>query len=249
MRSYFMNYTLLRITLINIFCLFIISCNNSKATIAESKTTDTAKRYNYLALGDSYTIGERVCESCRFPNQLKTRIESSQNSILNTTVIAETGWRTDNLINALAAKNLKSDYDLVTILIGVNNQYQRIVFSEYKKDFNVLLETAIQLAGGNEKRVIVISIPDYAYTAFGQNNGNQEEISSEIDKYNAFAKEVTINNGVTYLNITDITRKGISQPKLVAADGLHPSKEAYSLFVDRLFPLAIGILNKKSLSN
>jgi len=249
MRSYFMNYTLLRITLINIFCLFIISCNNSKATIAESKTTDTAKRYNYLALGDSYTIGERVCESCRFPNQLKTRIESSQNSILNTTVIAETGWRTDNLINALAAKNLKSDYDLVTILIGVNNQYQRIVFSEYKKDFNVLLETAIQLAGGNEKRVIVISIPDYAYTAFGQNNGNQEEISSEIDKYNAFAKEVAMNNGVTYLNITDITRKGVSQPKLVAVDGLHPSKEAYSLFVDRLFPLAMCILNKKSLSN
>lgn len=249
MRSYFMNYTLLRITLINIFCLFIISCNNSKATIAESKTTDTAKRYNYLALGDSYTIGERVCESCRFPNQLKTRIESSQNSILNTTVIAETGWRTDNLINALAAKNLKSDYDLVTLLIGVNNQYQGIVFSEYKKDFNVLLETAIQLAGGNEKRVIVISIPDYAYTAFGQNNGNQEAISSEIDKYNAYAKEVTINNGVTYLNITDITRKGVSQPKLIVADGLHPSKEAYSLFVDRLFPLAINILNKKSLSN
>lgn len=247
MRSYFMNYSLLRIPLINLFCLFIISCNNSKATITESTTTAT--RYNYLALGDSYTIGERVCESCRFPNQLKNRIESSQNSLLNTTVIAETGWRTDNLINALAAKNLKSDYDLVTLLIGVNNQYQRIVFSEYKKDFNVLLETAIQLAGGNEKRVIVISIPDYAYTAFGQNNGNQEEISSEIDKYNAFAKEVAMNNGVTYLNITDITRKGVSQPKLVAADGLHPSKEAYSLFVDRLFPLAIRILNKKSPSN
>ena len=244
-----MNYALLRITLINIFCLFTISCNNYKATITESKTTIKATRYNYLALGDSYTIGERVCESCRFPNQLKTRIESFQNSILNTTVIAETGWRTDNLINALAAKNLKSDYDLVTLLIGVNNQYQRIVFSEYKKDFNILLETAIQLAGGNEKRVIVISIPDYAYTAFGQNNGNQEEISSEIDKYNAFAKEVAMSNGVTYLNITDITRKGISQPKLVAADGLHPSKEAYSLFVDRLFPLAIRILNKKSLSN
>ena len=244
-----MNYTLLRITLINLFCLFIISCNNSKATIAESKTTDTAKRYNYLALGDSYTIGERVCESCRFPNQLKTRIESSQNSLLNTTVIAETGWRTDNLINALAAKNLKSHYDLVTLLIGVNNQYQRVVFSEYKKDFNVLLETAIQLAGGNEKRVIVISIPDYAYTAFGQNNGNQEAISSEIDKFNAFAKEVAMNNGVTYLNITDITRKGISQPKLVATDGLHPSNEAYSQFVDRLFPLAMRILNKKCLIN
>lgn len=244
-----MNYALIRITLINIFCLFTISCNNSKATITESKTTIKATRYNYLALGDSYTIGERVCESCRFPNQLKTRIESSQNSILNTTVIAKTGWRTDNLINAIAAKNLKSDYDLVTLLIGVNNQYQGIVFSEYKKDFNVLLETAIQLAGGNEKRVIVISIPDYAYTAFGQNNGNQEAISSEIDKYNAYAKEVTINNGVTYLNITDITRKGVSQPKLIAADGLHPSKEAYSLFVDRLFPLAMCILNKKSLSN
>tara|TARA_R110000751_G_scaffold71421_1_gene144588 strand:+ start:1006 stop:1740 length:735 start_codon:yes stop_codon:yes gene_type:complete len=244
-----MNYTLLRITLINLFCLFIISCNNSKATIAESKTTDTAKRYNYLALGDSYTIGERVCESCRFPNQLKTRIESSQNSLLNTTVIAETGWRTDNLINALAAKNLKSHYDLVTLLIGVNNQYQRVVFSEYKKDFNVLLKTAIQLARGNEKRVIVISIPDYAYTAFGQNNGNQEAISSEIDKFNAFAKEVAMNNGVTYLNITDITRKGISQPKLVATDGLHPSNEAYSQFVDRLFPLAMRILNKKCLIN
>nr|AOE09085.1 lysophospholipase L1 and related esterases [uncultured bacterium] len=249
MRSYFMNHSLLRITLINLFCLFTISCNNSKATITESKTTVKATRYNYLALGDSYTIGERVCESCRFPNQLKNRIESFQNCILNTTVIAETGWRTDNLINALAAKNLKSDYDLVTLLIGVNNQYQRIVFSEYKKDFNVLLETAIQLAGGNEKRVIVISIPDYAYTAFGQNNGNQEAIPSEIDKYNAFAKQVAMSNGVTYLNITDITRKGISQPKLVAADGLHPSKEAYSLFVDRLFPLAIRILNKKSLSN
>lgn len=198
---------------------------------------------NYLALGDSYTIGQSVCETCRFPEQLKSALKNlnTQNNC-SLDIIARTGWTTTNLISAIDNNNPSSKYDLVTLLIGVNNQYQGINFSVYEKEFPQLVTKAISLAKGDKNKLIVVSIPDYAYTPFGQSYGNPTSISTEINRYNDFAKSYCQANAISYINITDITRQGLNNSTLVANDGLHPSKEAYALFVQQLLPKAIAIL-------
>ena len=156
-----------------------------------------------------------------------------------TDIIAQTGWTTTNLKNAIATQNPDNNYDLVTLLIGVNNQYQNKPFSLYEQEFPELVTIAIEKAKGNRNNVIVVSIPDYAYTPFG--NGNTT-ISTQIDIYNAFAENYCNENNITFVNITDITRQGLAQPILVANDGLHPSDLAYSRFVERILPKAKVIL-------
>ncbi|SFC85704.1 SGNH/GDSL hydrolase family protein [Algibacter pectinivorans] len=192
----------------------------------------------YLALGDSYTIGQSVCETCRYPEILKREILKNLDSVstFELSVIATTGWTTNNLINAIANQNPKTDFDVVSLLIGVNNQYQNMAFSVYESEFPKLVNTAIAKAKGNKEHVIVISIPDYAYTPFGRGNTN---ISASLDRYNTFAKNYCDSNNISYVNITDITRQGLENPNLVANDGLHPSELAYSMFVERLLPVAI----------
>lgn len=200
------------------------------------------KAYSYLALGDSYTIGQSVCETCRFPEQLKSSLQSAfPKDSFSLEVIATTGWTTTNLINAIDAKNLKPNYDLVTLLIGVNNQYQGKPFSLYEQEFPELVNTAISLAKGDKTNVIVVSIPDYAYTRFG--NGNTS-ISTQIDSYNTFAKEYCLKNNIAFVNITDITRLGLIETNLVANDGLHPSAVAYAKFVERILPVAKTVLSQ-----
>lgn len=208
----------------------------------EDETEDeqeTQDILDYLALGDSYTIGQSVCNSCNFPAQLAESFKTTTDSVLTFRIIATTGWRTDNLISAIENADLAPNYNLVTLLIGVNNQYQNRNFSQYETEFPTLLQTAIRLAGNDPSNVIVLSIPDYAYTQYGQNRSNPEQISSDLDNYNAFAEKTTLEAGVTFLNITDITRRGLDEPNLVASDGLHPSELAYAEFVERLLPLAL----------
>ncbi len=198
------------------------------------------KQVNYLALGDSYTIGQSVCTTCRFPEQLKTSIEATYpNNPFLLQVIAKTGWTTTNLISEINLLNPSTNFDLVTLLIGVNNQYQNRPFSVYETEFPLLVNKAIALAKGDKGNLIVVSIPDYAYTPFGQGAVN---ISTGIDQYNAFAQNYCSENGITFVNITDITRMGLSQPELVANDGLHPSELAYTKFVERILPKAISTL-------
>ncbi|MDP5092419.1 MAG: GDSL-type esterase/lipase family protein, partial [Polaribacter sp.] len=164
--------------------------------------TNSKKNLKILSLGDSYTIGESVCEKCKFPEQLKDSLlkEFSSETTIDLKVIARTGWTTTNLIAAIDAENLTTDYDLVTLLIGVNNQYQRKDFSIYESEFPKLVNTAIKAGNNDKQNVIVVSIPDYAYTPFGRGNTT---ISTEIDKYNNFAKNYCDTNGVTFVNITD----------------------------------------------
>lgn len=205
--------------------------------------TNSKKNLKILSLGDSYTIGESVCEKCKFPEQLKDSLlkEFSSETTIDLKVIARTGWTTTNLIAAIDAENLTTDYDLVTLLIGVNNQYQRKDFSIYESEFPKLVNTAIKAGNNDKQNVIVVSIPDYAYTPFGRGNTT---ISTEIDKYNNFAKNYCDTNGVTFVNITDITREGLTNTALVASDNLHPSELAYTKFVGRILPFAIEkILN------
>jgi acyl-CoA thioesterase-1 len=230
--------------------LFMVSCSTENPI---SETTSIpivtvpqtqAKSYNYLALGDSYTIGQSVCETCRFPAQLSKSLGNlNVSNTYSLKIIAQTGWTTSNLISAVNTQNLTSNYDLVTLLIGVNNQYQNRNFSLYEKEFPELVKKVIALAKGDKTNVIVVSIPDYAYTPFGQASGNQTTISTEIDQYNAFAKKYCDDNAIVFINITDITRQGLTNKNLVASDGLHPSELAYSLFVERILPKATTAVN------
>lgn len=185
----------------------------------------------FLALGDSYTIGQSVPENERWPVQLANVLQSQSIATEEVRIIAQTGWRTDNLKNAIVNANLKSDYNLVSLLIGVNNQYQGGSISTYSTEFEELLQTAIELAGNNKSNVMVVSIPDYAYTPFG--NGSAT-ISRQIDQFNAVNKNITDRYGVTYHNITPISRRGLAEPNLVASDGLHPSGGQYALWVNQI---------------
>lgn len=196
--------------------------------------------YYYLALGDSYTKGESVERAKSFPFQLTTRLAQELKVEVNTEVLAQTGWTTSNLLDALKSGTSRTSYNLVTLLIGVNNQYQGKSFNIYTREFSQLLDSAIALAYGNPKNVVVISIPDYAYTPFAEGR-DRSKISEEIDEYNAHAKSVALQKGVPFLNITDITRNGLSNPELVATDGLHPSAQAYTAFVGALYPMILPI--------
>lgn len=195
---------------------------------------------HYLALGDSYTVGESVPYEDSFPAQLSKEIETNLGYTVQTTVIAQTGWRTDQLISAVNGRSSAKN-NLVTLLIGVNNQFQNKPFSQYETEFSTLLNKAVEFAGGDPNKVIVLSIPDYYFTPFGEKKSSRQ-ISIELDNYNAYAQSVSKAKGVTFLNITDITRKGLDQPELVAKDGLHPSGIAYEKFVERLYPLVLSRL-------
>ena len=186
------------------------------------------EKVKFLALGDSYTIGESVPVSERWPVQLIDAITLKGLDCFEPKIIATTGWRTDDLKNAIAAAKLTSDYTLVSLLIGVNNYYQGKTAESYAPEFEELLNTAIRLAGGKKSHVFVVSIPDYGYTPFGKDK--QATISVGIDAFNAVNKSISQKLGVAYYNITEISRLGLVQPDLVASDGLHPSGLMYSLW-------------------
>ncbi len=196
-----------------------------------SQKMDIKEPVRILALGDSYTIGESVDSLQRFPEHLR-RALSERFSVSDVKVIAKTGWRTDQLIEAINRAN-PQEFNLVTLLIGVNNQYQGRPIQDMKNDFQCLLREAVTRAGENKKRVLILSIPDYAYTPFGQSKV-PEKISKEIDEYNQWQKETALKNDIYYVNITDISRDGLEKPELVARDGLHPSGIQYSLWVDKI---------------
>lgn len=208
----------------------------------DNEETDTPDSENdsaikIISLGDSYTIGESVCERCRFPEQLKDSIlKKHENTSADLKVIAKTGWTSNNLINAIDREVLVNDYDLATLLIGVNNQFQGVDFDVFTREFSKLVNIATELSKGESKNVIVVSIPDYAYTPFGNAN---VVITEEIDKYNNFIRSYCNSKEITYIYITDITRKGLEQPNLVAKDNLHPSTLAYSKFVELILPHAL----------
>ncbi|MDR6760884.1 lysophospholipase L1-like esterase [Flavobacterium sp. 2755] len=236
-----------------ILSVFLLSCSTEESSSETSvtprpvtpppttqvPTTPISKSINYLALGDSYTIGQSVCETCRYPEQLKTSLKALYpETSFSLKVIATTGWTTNNLLTAIKEQNPESNYDLVTLLIGVNNQYQHRDFSMYEKEFPELVTKAIALAKGDKKNVIVLSIPDYAYTSFGMMFGieGRMKITEEINKYNTFAENYCMMNNITFVSITDITRNGLTNTSLVASDGLHPSESAYTMFVERILP-------------
>jgi lysophospholipase L1-like esterase len=211
--------------------LYLVFMLTSMATIvAGGQILSKTIPVRFLALGDSYTIGESVAEVQRWPVQLIHALKKKGYACHNPDIVAVTGWRTDDLKKALNSGGRSNDYNLVSLLIGVNNQYQGKSVSEYEREFEGLLKMAIRYAGNDSSKVLVLSIPDYGFTPFGQNR--QAEISAGIDSFNAANKTIAKKYGVTYINITDISRLGLKNPDLVASDGLHPSGKMYNLWVE-----------------
>ena len=226
--------------------LTFYACNSSTNSPSENNNSETptdSRNFKLIALGDSYTIGQSVCENCRFPAQLKDSLQARYTALdtFDLEIIAQTGWTTTNLKSAISSAEPPNDFDLVTLLIGVNNQYQNKPFSLYETEFVELVNTAISLVGGDASKLIVVSIPDYAYTPFGQGS-NALNISTELELYNTFAQTYCADYNLKYVYITDITQEGLNNPALVASDNLHPSVLAYTKFVERILPLALDIL-------
>jgi lysophospholipase L1-like esterase len=199
-------------------------------------TVNSADAFTYLALGDSYTIGEAVPQIQSFPYQLKNLLFSYSVNIANPTIIATTGWTTDNLISAISTSTIHNKtYDFVTLLIGVNDQFQGLSQANYRTKFAQVLATAITFAKGDTSRVFVLSIPDYGVTPFAA--GMENIIGPKIDQFNAINKDESHKANVHYLDITPISRQAATDPTLIAPDGLHPSGKMYGLWMNLLEPM------------
>ena len=188
-----------------------------------------------LALGDSYTIGEGLPEAERWPEQFCAALRELDVEIAGPRIIARTGWTTDELSAAINDAEPLGEWDMVSLLVGVNNQYRGRDLENYRDEFSALLHRAIGFAGGRKDRVMVLSIPDWGVTPFGQGCGRDTlRISAEIDAFNAVNREIADANGVFWLDITGLTREFGARPDMLAGDGLHPSGAMYALWVERL---------------
>lgn len=198
--------------------------------------TTNHSQYSFLALGDSYTIGQSVTEQERFPAQTVKRFEQTNKRFDAIQYIATTGWTTIDLAAAIGRSQLASKYSVVTLLIGVNDQYQGLGADGYRERFAQLLSKSISLTG-NAQHVFVLSIPDYSVTPFALHTGDTARIRKQIDEFNSINKEIALANNVHYIDITPSSRLALNDPLLIANDGLHPSGTQYGKWVDLLFPV------------
>ena len=201
-----------------------------------------AAELRILALGDSYTIGEGVADAHRWPVRLADMLRDRGLNVGTPRIIARTGWTTDELSAAIDAANPDPDYDLVTLLIGVNNQYRGRGDEEYRAHFQTLVNRATAFARGKAARVIAVSIPDWGVTPFATGR-DRPAIARAIDRFNAVSREETRRAGAYYADITPISRRASGDASLIAADGLHPSATMYAAWLDVIFPLALRILS------
>lgn len=221
----------------NVFILF------SFFTIAVSFSDQTntpkmaAKKYTYLAIGDSYTIGESVAPAENFPHQAVQLLQKENSVTIEARIIAKTGWTTDELEAGIVAADkeepLLPAYDFVSLLIGVNNQYRGRSVEEYKPGFEALLKKAIHFAGNKASQVVVLSIPDWGVTPFAEGR-DRSQIAAEIDGFNKANKEIALQYKVHYIDITPWTRQAATDHSLLAADGLHPSGKEYKRWAAKI---------------
>jgi lysophospholipase L1-like esterase len=200
-----------------------------------------AAEVRLLALGDSYTIGEGVAVEDRWPMQLAALLRTHGMHVAEPTIIARTGWTTDELAAAIASTDVKERYDLVTVQIGVNNQYRGRSVDEYRTQFRALLARAIGFAGGRASHVVVVSIPDWGQTPFAARR-DRRRIGLDIDAFNAVNRDETARSGSRYVDITTISRRAADEADLVVADKLHPSARMYAEWVRAIAPTVIAAL-------
>lgn len=192
-----------------------------------------------LALGDSYTIGQGVAEPVRWPEQFRQLLSDRGLTMVDIEYRAVTGWTTNNLLYNLENSPPGSDYDVVTVLIGVNNQFRSYPEELFQRDLNRIIDLAESYVESTEGVVVLISIPDYGRTPYGQNLAQleRERITEQLNRYNEFSAQVARERGHRWVDISDISRRGASDPSLIAADGLHLSAKAYSEIAERVYGL------------
>ncbi len=224
------------------FCVTQLACKKADSPVTPSSTGPviTGPKKTWLALGDSYTIGQSVGANDRFQAQTANLLKQSGINIGEPDYIATTGWTTSNLTNAIASQN-PANHDVVSLLIGVNDQYQMHDTTGYRQRFTSLLNKAIQLANGKKSQVFVLSIPDYSVTPFAAGS-DTAQIRKEIDWFNAINSQVTQSYAVAYLDITPGTRLAKTNTALLAFDGLHPSALEYGNWANRLAPIMLPVL-------
>jgi lysophospholipase L1-like esterase len=197
--------------------------------------------YNYLALGDSYTIGESVPLDKSFPYQTVQLLREKEFNFSAPEIIAKTGWTIDELQEGMKVHKFLPRYDFVTVLIGVNNQYRGKDVIEFKEQFEELLKKAIELANGKKEHVIVLSIPDYSLTPFAAAM-DKEKIAKDIEVFNGVNKALSIQYKVQYIDITAPSKEVVNNPHLIATDGLHPSEKEYEKWAQKLAELISSLL-------
>ena len=210
-----------------------------KDTLPKDTIPHPPTAYTYLALGDSYTIGTSVAEDYRYPIQVATQLNRQGIALQKPDFIATNGWTTQDLLNGIALKMPPNTYDVVSLLIGVNNQYQQRDTVGYREQFRKCLIEAVRLAAGKAGHVFVLSIPDYSVTPFGHGSVS---IALQIQQYNQINYEVTTEYGINYTNITPISQQAATNSSLIASDGLHPSGQQYALWTQLLAPKIAAIL-------
>jgi lysophospholipase L1-like esterase len=196
----------------------------------------------FLALGDSYTIGEGVLEHERWPNQLADRLRG-RGYEMDVAILARTGWTTGELADAIRAAPPVGRYDLVSLLIGVNNQYRGLDLDSYRAEFSSLLEQSLQFADGRTKRVIVLSVPDWSVAPFAAEK-DRARLSVGIEAFNAVIRDESARAGVRYVDVTPVSRLAMHDPSLLASDQLHPSGRMYLHWVDLILPEALAALEE-----
>ncbi len=199
------------------------------------------KSTRILALGDSYTIGTGVAADQSWPAQLASALGIPGVRVFEPTFIAQNGWTTGDLLAAISSSPYDGDFNLVTLLIGVNNQFQGLDIDEYRLEFELLLSKAIANTGGIQDKVIVLSIPDWGVTPFAA-GFDRPRIALEIDEFNRVNRRLSTDAGVHYIDITPLSRQAGQEPANLAEDGLHPSGKMYAAWVDLILPVALHIL-------
>jgi lysophospholipase L1-like esterase len=215
----------------------VTTSNPNPNPVPPTPPPTTNNKYTYLALGDSYTIGQSVPPSENYPNQTVSLLKVEALNFEPARIVARTGWTTDDLDGGITAANnsgtLLSSYNFVSLLIGVNDQYRGRSVDSYKPAFEDLLKKAIHFAGDSAGHVVVISIPDWSVTPFA-NGSDRDKIAKEIDAYNLANKQIAQRYNVEYIDITPWTREGASDLSLIATDGLHPSGKEYKRWAERI---------------
>ncbi|MAO65166.1 MAG: lysophospholipase [Balneola sp.] len=223
--------------------LLLFICASCAQDPDPSGTLPDSSPVSYLALGDSYTIGTGIDTVSNYPHLLSDSLASRGFTVDTTAVIATNGWTTTDLKTGIDSQDPDSSYNLVSLLIGVNNQYQGLDLELYRTEFRELLDQAIAFAGGNRSNVFVISIPNYGVTPFGQSR-NPVIIRQELQVYNDIAKEITTEFNIPFVDVTPISELGAEDSSLIAPDNLHPSAKMYAMWVDEMLPTVTQILDQ-----